>query len=103
MSRIAKTPRILHDRKLLFLERRHIYSWLSIHLGEGMNYSIATTESYPGPSSTMSILSGCLWFHNVKSIKETSFFLYDNSSTFEFGYHYSSTLYVTVQNIQHER
>ena len=66
-----------------------------------MNYSIATRESYPGPSSSMSILSGCLWFHNDKSTKETSFFLYDRSSTFEFGYHDSSTLYVTVQNIEH--
>ena len=68
-----------------------------------MNYSIATTVSYPGPSKNMSILSSCLWFHDGKNMRDSKFFQYDNSGTFEFGYNSVTSLYAAVMATNNAR
>ena len=68
-----------------------------------MNYDLATTVRYPGPSTNMSILSSCLWFRNPNNITDSKFFVYDNSSTFAFGYNGYTSLYAAVMGTHNAR
>ena len=76
---------------------------MSPSINHGINEGQATTVSYPGPSTNMSILSSCLWFRNPNNITDSKFFVYDNSSTFAFGYNGYTSLYAAVMGTHNAR